>query len=76
MVAIWAALSVMIAVAGVAAVMRTCRVTQVPGLSDQDLKSIEAGMAVELDEGLDLEEIREEEEAFWGETWDQPEDSF
>jgi hypothetical protein len=41
-------------------------------LSDADLRRIEASGWVERDEPLDLEEAEEEEERFWGETWDEP----
>lgn len=43
------------------------------GLSDADMQRIEAGGRIERDEPLDLEEAAEEEERFWGETWDEPE---
>ncbi|HSR41689.1 MAG TPA: hypothetical protein VLL48_05950 [Longimicrobiales bacterium] len=43
------------------------------GLSDGDIRRIEASGRVERDEPLDLEEAAEEEERFWGETWDEPE---
>jgi hypothetical protein len=42
-------------------------------LSDDDIRRIEAGGRVELDEPLDLEEAAEEEERFWNESWDEPE---
>jgi hypothetical protein len=44
-----------------------------PGLSDADIRRIEASGRVERDEPLDLDEAAEEEERFWGETWDEPE---
>lgn len=43
------------------------------GLSDGDLRQIEASGRIERDEPLDLEEANEEEERFWGESWDEPE---
>jgi len=45
-------------------------------LTDDDLRRIEAGLPVEVDEPLDLEAIAEEEEAFWDESWDEPEEPF
>ncbi len=42
-------------------------------LSDAAIRQIEASGRVEVDEPLDLEEAAEEEERFWGETWDEPE---
>ena len=43
------------------------------GLSDDDIRRIEAGGAVRADEPLDLDEAAEEEERFWDESWDEPE---
>ena len=43
------------------------------GLSDAAIRRIEASGRVELDEPLDLDEAREEEERFWNESWDEPE---
>ncbi len=42
-------------------------------LSDAAIRQIEASGRVEVDEPLDLEEASEEEERFWGESWDEPE---
>lgn len=42
------------------------------GLSDGDVRRIEASGWAERDEPLDLEEAAEEEERFWEETWDEP----
>jgi hypothetical protein len=45
-------------------------------LSDEQIRRIEEQGRVELDEPLDLAEIREEEERFWEETaWDEPEEN-
>lgn len=45
-----------------------------PGLSDEEIRQIEAEGVVEVDEPLDREAIRAEEERFWSETWDEPEE--
>lgn len=45
-------------------------------LSDGDIRRIEASGTVERDEPLDLDEIADEEERFWGETWDVPDAPF
>jgi len=42
-------------------------------LDDDAIRRIEAGGNVEVDEPLDLDEAREEEERFWDEDWDEPE---
>jgi hypothetical protein len=47
-----------------------------PGLDDEAIRRIlETGeLFVEDDEPLNLRAIDEEEERFWSETWDEPED--
>ncbi len=49
---------------------------QVPSLDDEAIRTIlQTGeLYVDDDEPLDLEEIEEEEERFWSETWDEPDD--
>lgn len=47
-----------------------------PALDDEAIQRILATgeLFVEEDEPLDLEEIDEQEERFWSETWDEPDD--
>lgn len=45
-----------------------------PRLSDDMIRQIEQQGYIELDEPLDLKRIRAEEEEFWRETWDEPEE--
>lgn len=76
---IFAALSVMVLVAGAAARRRILRRTRpvADGLSDDDVRQIEEGGLLfrEDDEPLDMDEIREEEERFWAsESWDRAEE--
>lgn len=42
-------------------------------LDDGHIRQIENAGRIEVDEPLDLEEAREEEERFWSEEWDEPE---
>ena len=42
-------------------------------LSDAAIRQIEVSGRVEVDEPLDLDEARDEEERFWNESWDEPE---
>lgn len=42
-------------------------------LTDDDIRRIEAQGRMEAEEPLDLQEAAEEEERFWGESWDEPE---
>ncbi|HUH11638.1 MAG TPA: hypothetical protein VMK65_00955 [Longimicrobiales bacterium] len=44
-----------------------------PSLSDEEIRRIERGEYVELEEPLDLDEARDAEDEFWGEEWDEPE---
>ncbi len=44
------------------------------GLDDAQLRQIEETGRLELDAPLDREEIQAEEERFWEETWDEPEE--
>lgn len=44
-----------------------------PPLTDDDIREIEARGRLPREEPLDLEEAAEEEERFWGESWDEPE---
>lgn len=76
---IFAALSVLVLVAGAAARRRILRRTRpaADGLSDDDVRQIEEGGLLfrEDDEPLDMDEIREEEERFWAsESWDRAEE--
>ena len=50
--------------------------SNVPVLDDNAIETImEIGeLRTDEDEPLDLEEIDEEEERFWRESWDQPEE--
>jgi hypothetical protein len=48
-----------------------------PRVDDDAVRTILAtgSLNVDEDEPLDLREIGEEEERFWSETWDEPEES-
>lgn len=52
---------------------RRLREVKERGLSDGAIRQIEASGRVEMDEPLDLEEAADEEDRFWGESWDEPE---
>lgn len=43
-------------------------------LDDDMIRRIEQDGVVEVEEPLDLDEVREEEERFWSETWDIPDE--
>lgn len=43
-------------------------------LDDDMIRRIEQDGAIEVDEPLDLDEVREEEERFWSESWDIPDE--
>lgn len=44
------------------------------GLDDDMIRRIEQEGSVEIEEPLDLDHVREEEERFWSETWDLPDE--
>jgi hypothetical protein len=47
-----------------------------PGVLDDDLiRQIEREGYIELEEPLDLEDIRKQEERFWEESWDEPDEA-
>ena len=68
---IFAGGALLVAGAGLLARRRMARVKA--GLSDDAIRAIEAHGRVEVEEPLDLDEARDEEERFWSETWDEPE---
>jgi len=43
-------------------------------ISDDMIRQIETAGRIEVEEPLDLKEIRAEEDQFWGESWDEPEE--
>jgi hypothetical protein len=45
-------------------------------LTDDMVRRIEERGWLEAEEPLDWEEIREEEERFWKESWDEPDDEW
>lgn len=46
-----------------------------PGLQDQDIdRIIETGCYAVEDDPLDMDEVREAEERFWSENWDEAEE--
>jgi hypothetical protein len=74
----WGALSALVVAAGLKARARRRAAlgAALPGVDDDAVRSIvETGaLSVDADEPLDLREIGEEEERFWTETWDEPEE--
>ena len=43
-------------------------------LDDDMIRRIEQDGSIDIEDPLDLEQVREEEERFWSETWDVPEE--
>lgn len=72
---LFAALAVLVAAAGILARRRLREETR-SGLSDELIRQIEATGRIEAEEvePVDLEEARAEEDAFWAQTWDEPEE--
>jgi hypothetical protein len=79
----WAALSALVVAAGLRAKVRRRALPRGrgPRLDDDAIRTIVATGSLltvpddeEGDGPLDLEEIEEEEERFWSESWDEPEE--
>ena len=66
------AAAVLVAAAGLAYRRRLATLRH-DRLSDAQIRGIETHGRIEADEPLDLDEAAEEEERFWGESWDEPE---
>lgn len=62
----------LVVVAGLSARRRIDQVTG-KGLSDDAVRQIESSGRLDVDAPLDLDEAADEEERFWGESWDEPE---
>ncbi len=70
-------ITLLIAILAVAAIVsrrRTRSRMDVGGLGDDQVRRIETVGRIEVEDPLDLEEIRAAEQSFWEETWDEPED--
>lgn len=74
----WGALSALVVAAGLRARARkrAALAPLLPEIDDEAVRSIvETGsLGAEGDEPLDLVEIDQEEERFWSESWDEPEE--
>jgi hypothetical protein len=72
----WTVLAVLALIAGALYMLRLRTLRRGDdGLSDDVIRSIENTGRIEVDEPLDLGEIRDEEVRFWEEsTWDEPEE--
>jgi hypothetical protein len=75
---LWSILTVLVIAAFIFVyVRRKASITRrSPRIDDAAVRTIvETGaLAVEDDEPLDMREIEQEEERFWSETWDEPEE--
>ena len=71
------ALAVLVAVAGWRFRHRLRRETR-SGVTDEIVRQIETRGRVDAEdvEPLDLEQVRAEEDEFWAETWDEPEERW
>ena len=70
---LWTVAALLVLVAGVLYVRRLRGLRQ-DRLTDAMIERIESTGRVQLEEPLDLDEIAAEEEQFWDETWDEPEE--
>jgi len=69
------ALAILVVVAGVAARRRT-RSAKRSGMTDDLVRQIETLGRIDAEEihELDVDEARQEEDRFWAQTWDEPEE--
>lgn len=44
-------------------------------VDDDMIRRIESQGTVDVEDPIDMDEVRREEERFWSETWDRPEES-
>lgn len=74
----WIALAVLAIFAGVRVALRVRRGSggEVRRLSDEEIRRLEAGGSIEISAPTDLREVAEEEERFWSESWDEPDEPF
>ena len=74
---LFVALAALVAVAGWTFRHRLRRETR-SGVTDEIVRQIEARGRVDAEdvEPLDLEQVRAEEDEFWAETWDEPEERW
>ena len=75
---LWFLLGALVAYAWISMRLKLRRSIEVPspGIDEDDIRRIEEDGALFRDgpEPLDLEEISREEDEFWKETWDEPEE--
>jgi membrane protein implicated in regulation of membrane protease activity len=74
---LFVALAALVAVAGWRVLHRLRRETR-SGVTDEIVHQIETLGRVDAEdvEPLDLERVRAEEDEFWAETWDEPEEDW
>ena len=70
----WILIGLLALAGGLLARRKIREATRSPGLTDDMVRRIERRGRLDWEEEeLDLEEIREEEDEFWAQTWDEPE---
>lgn len=69
-------MALLVAASALLAYRRRHRRGKPAGLTNEMVRRIEreGSLRYELPEPLDLDEIRDEEDAFWSQTWDEPEE--
>lgn len=74
----WMVLAGLAVAAGVRFLLRLRDLTgeETPRLTDEEIRILESGGSIEFDPPTDLDEVAAEEEAFWSESWDEPDEPF
>lgn len=75
---LWITFAVLAALAGARVWLRIrgARPPLVPTLDDEEIRRLERGGSIRIDTPTDLGEVAAEEERFWEETWDEPDEPF
>lgn len=74
----WIALAALTIIGGAQVWLRIrhARESKVHPLSDEEIRRLERGGSIEIEPPTDLNEAADEEEHFWGESWDEPDEPF
>jgi cytochrome c-type biogenesis protein CcmH/NrfF len=75
---LWITLALLVVVAGVRVWLRARRGhgPRVHPLTDEEIRRLERGGSVSIEPPTDMGEVAEEEQRFWEEHWDEPDEPF
>jgi hypothetical protein len=75
---LWIVIALLVIVGGVRAWsrLRDHRDSGVRPLTDEEIRRLERGGSISIEPPMDMSEIAEEEQRFWEEHWDEPDEPF